>query len=120
VRQLVERRPQWAALMRAAGAADVLESEANFVLTRWEKDKYVLLKVGLPERGIRVRDVGGAPGLENCLRVSIAGGDALRATAAALAELSSFPSMEAFRSSPRTPRSSMGSSSTSRRDGVGS
>lgn len=120
VRQLVARRPQWAALFRAAGAREVLDSEANFLLTRWERDKYVLLKEGLPERGIRVRDVGGAPGLESCLRVSIAGGDALRATAAALAELPSFPSMEVFRRSSRTPRSSMGVSGSSGREGVGS
>jgi histidinol-phosphate aminotransferase len=120
VRQLVERRPQWSALLRAAGANDVVESEANFVLTRWEKDRYVLLKEGLPERGIRVRDVGGAPGLENCLRVSIAGGDALRATAGALAELSSFPSMEAFRSLPRSARGSAGAPDPSRQNGGGS
>lgn len=120
VRQLVARRPQWAALFRAAGAGGVLDSEANFVLTRWERDRYVLLKEGLPERGIRVRDVGGAPGLENCLRVSIAGGDALRATAAALADVLSLPSMEVFGSSTRSSRSSTGAPGSGRQAGVGS
>jgi histidinol-phosphate aminotransferase len=120
VRQLVERRPQWAALLRAAGATDVLASEANFVLTRWTKDNYVLLKEGLPGRGIRVRDVGGSPGLGNCLRVSIAGGDALRAIAAALAEVLSLPSMDVFRSSSRSSGISSGAPSSSRQGGGGS
>jgi len=120
VRQLIERRPQWTALLRAAGATAVPESEANFVLTRWTKDNYLLLKEGLPERGIRVRDIGGSPGLEDCLRVSIAGGDALRATAAALAEVLSLPSMDVFRSSSRAFRPSVSAADSSRQDGGGS
>lgn len=89
VRLLVARRAQWRALL-AASQDEVFDSEANFLLTRNEKQKSLLVKESLAERGIRVRDVSAGPGLEGCLRFSIGTGAALRAVSQTLAESSSF------------------------------
>jgi len=83
VRLLVARRAQWRALL-AASQDEVFDSEANFCLIRNRKEKSLLVKELLAERGIRVRDVSGGPGLEGCLRFSVGTGAALRATARAL------------------------------------
>jgi histidinol-phosphate aminotransferase len=85
VRLLVARRPQWAAMLKEAGF-EVFPSEANFLLVRCsppEKAKEVWRT--LEERGIRVRDVSGYPGLAGCLRVSVGTGSSLRAVRAAFA-----------------------------------
>ena len=89
VRQLVARREQWRALL-ARSQDEVFESEANFLLARNEKQKSLLVKDSLAERGIRVRDVSAGPGLEGCLRFSVGSGAALRATAQAMKGLVSF------------------------------
>jgi histidinol-phosphate aminotransferase len=84
VRLLVARRPQWGAMLAEAGF-EVFPSEANFVLIRTppqEPARQVQTK--LAERGVRVRDVGGYPGLAGCLRVSVGSGASLRAMRAAL------------------------------------
>jgi len=81
VRLLVARRPQWEAMLREEGF-EVFPSEANFLLVRTSNAKEVQAR--LEERGIRVRDVSGYPGLAGCLRVSIGTGASLRAVRAAL------------------------------------
>lgn len=84
VRLIVARRPQWAEMLKEAGF-EVFPSEANFLLIRAtppEKAKEV--RRTLEERGIRVRDVSGYPGLAGCLRVSVGTGASLRAVRAAL------------------------------------
>jgi histidinol-phosphate aminotransferase len=78
---LVARRAQWAAMLAEAGL-EVFPSEANFLLVRSGKAKEI--RETLEARSIRVRDVGGYPGLAGCLRVSVGTGAALRAVRAAL------------------------------------
>ncbi len=91
VRLLVARRPQWAALLAEAGF-EVFPSEANFVLIRTTpKEPAREVQAKLAEQGIRVRDVGGYPGLAGCLRVSVGTGAALRAMRAALRGGQSLP-----------------------------
>lgn len=85
VRLLVARRAQWRATL-ATSQAEVFASEANFLLVRNEREKSLLVRDSLAERGIRVRDVSGGPGLEGCLRFSIGTGPALRAVAQTLSE----------------------------------
>lgn len=89
VRLLVARRAQWRALL-ATSQDEVLDSEANFLLVRNERQKGLLVRDSLAERGIRVRDVSGGQGLEGCLRFSVGTGAALRATARAMNEHFSF------------------------------
>lgn len=86
VTQLVRRRPAWGELFTRFGA-EVFPSEANFVLTRWPEREFRLLTEGLEGHGIRVRNVSSGPGLARCLRISVAGGAALRAMTQALASL---------------------------------
>ena len=86
VKQLVRRRPAWTDLLAGFGA-EVFPSEANFVLTRWPEREFGLLSGGLESHGIRVRNVSTGPGLARCLRISVAGGAALRAMKAALESL---------------------------------
>jgi histidinol-phosphate aminotransferase len=84
VRLIVGRRPQWAAMLAEEGF-EVFPSEANFLLVRRSPPEQAReLQRRLDERGIRVRDVGGYPGLAGCLRVSIGTGASLRAVRAAL------------------------------------
>ena len=99
VRLLVARRAEWRALL-AASQTEVFDSEANFLLVRNEKQKSLLVKESLAERGIRVRDVSGGLGLEGCLRFSVGSGQALRAVQRALGEV--FSIAEGF--SLREPR----------------
>jgi histidinol-phosphate aminotransferase len=81
------RRAQWREMLAAAGLA-VLPSEANFLLARCATPAAAqAVRDGLAARGIRVRDVGGYPGLAGCLRISVGSGAALRATREALAEI---------------------------------
>jgi histidinol-phosphate aminotransferase len=81
---LIARRAQWAAMLAAAGL-EVFPSEANFLLVRCgSPEKAKEIRETLEARSIRVRDVGGYPGLAGCLRVSIGTGAALRAVRAAL------------------------------------
>jgi histidinol-phosphate aminotransferase len=90
VRVLRGRRAQLARLLGAAGL-EVFPSAANFVLARaggadpWTAARR--LRAGLEARGLRVRDVGSAPGLAGCLRFSVGDGRAMRALAAALSEI---------------------------------
>lgn len=87
-RQLVARREGWRRMLEAAGA-EVFPSEANFLLTRWNERDFPRVVAALAARGIRVRDVSAGPGLARCLRVSLAGGGALRAVRRALEEMPS-------------------------------
>ncbi len=86
IRVLRGRRPQWAAMLRDAGF-EVFPSAANFLLVRRRDRPVDTLRRGLEERGIRVRDVSGYPGLAGCLRFSVGSGTALRAVRRALAEI---------------------------------
>jgi histidinol-phosphate aminotransferase len=84
---VIARRAQWREMLAAAGLA-VLPSEANFLLVRCAAPAAAqTVRDGLAARGIRVRDVGGYPGLAGCLRISVGSGAALRATREALAEI---------------------------------
>lgn len=89
VRLLVARRAQWRATL-ATSQSEVFASEGNFLLVRNEKQKSLLVKGQLAERGIRVRDVSAGPGLEGCLRFSVGTGPALRAVQQALGGPRSF------------------------------
>ncbi|HYX26117.1 MAG TPA: aminotransferase class I/II-fold pyridoxal phosphate-dependent enzyme, partial [Thermoanaerobaculia bacterium] len=81
---LIARRAQWAAMLGEAGL-EVFPSEANFLLVRCgSPEKAQEVRETLEARSIRVRDVGGYPGLAGCLRVSVGTGAALRAVRAAL------------------------------------
>jgi histidinol-phosphate aminotransferase len=85
------RREGWARMLRGAGC-EVFPSEANFLLVRFPSPAAARrVKTGLAHRGILVREVGAgvsaASGLSGCLRISIGGGAALRATRQALAEI---------------------------------
>jgi histidinol-phosphate aminotransferase len=84
------RRPGWARMLAAAGL-EVFPSEANFLLVRCSSaEETKRVKMGLALRGILVRDVGSgssSSGLAGCLRISIGGGAALRATRQALSEI---------------------------------
>jgi histidinol-phosphate aminotransferase len=88
VRHLIARREQWRRALASAGL-EVFPSEANFLLARCPggPPAAARLRRGLEQRGIRVRDVGAAPGLAGCLRWSVGSGAALRAARRALAEL---------------------------------
>ncbi|MEO8195823.1 MAG: histidinol-phosphate transaminase [Thermoanaerobaculia bacterium] len=89
VRLLVARRAQWRALL-ATSQQEVFDSDANFLLVRNEKEKSLLVRERLAERGIRVRDVSGGLGLAGCLRFSVGTGAALRAVSQAMDERFSF------------------------------
>jgi len=86
VRQLVARRDGWRRMLASAGA-EVFPSEANFLLTRWSERDFPRVLAALAAHDIRVRDVSSGPGLARCLRVSLAGGAALRAVRRALEEI---------------------------------
>lgn len=86
VRQLVARRDGYRRALERAGA-EVFPSEANFLLARWSAEALPRVRAALDAHGIRLRDVSGDPGLERCLRVSLAGGAALRALERALKEI---------------------------------
>jgi histidinol-phosphate aminotransferase len=90
VAAVLGRRPGWERMLREAGC-EVFPSEANFLLVRLPSAAEARrVKQELAERGILVRDVGSGSsvgGLAGCLRVSIGGGAALRATQQALAEI---------------------------------
>jgi histidinol-phosphate aminotransferase len=88
VAAILGRRPEWARRLAQAGLT-VFPSEGNFLLVRVPSGSTAAalqVKEALARRGILVRDVGAAPGLAGCLRVSIGDGRALRATREALAE----------------------------------
>jgi histidinol-phosphate aminotransferase len=88
VRVLVARRARWAAMLAGFGL-EVFPSEANFLLVRCGAQTGGAAAVwrGLAERGIVVRRVDHYPGLAGCLRITVAGGAAQRAVAAAFAEI---------------------------------
>ncbi|HEX3557318.1 MAG TPA: aminotransferase class I/II-fold pyridoxal phosphate-dependent enzyme [Thermoanaerobaculia bacterium] len=99
---LIARRAQWAAMLAEAGL-EIFPSEANFLLVRCgspERAKEV--RETLEARSIRVRDVGGYPGLAGCLRVSVGTGAALRAVRAALGP-SAAPSQDPHHPGPLLP-----------------
>ena len=84
VEAVVGRRQHWTEMLRARGL-EVFPSQGNFLLAR--HPAAAVLQRGLAERGIRVRDVSGYPGLANCFRISIGSGAALRATREALEDI---------------------------------
>jgi histidinol-phosphate aminotransferase len=97
---LRKRREEWAEMLRELGGAggdrgfEVFPSEANFVLVRLPDPESAdridrigaarALHRGLAERGVLVRDVGGGPGLDGCLRITIGTQPAYRALKKAL------------------------------------
>ena len=84
IRVLRGRRGQWVSMLAEAGL-EVFPSQANFILVRHPASHR--LRDGLEARGIRVRDVGGYPGLAGCLRISVGDGRSLRAVRAALSAI---------------------------------
>lgn len=84
VRTVKGRRLQWALMFEDLGF-EVFPSQTNFLLIR--HPRAAALNRGLAQRGIRMRDVSGYPGLDCCFRVSVGSGLALRATRLALTEL---------------------------------
>lgn len=84
VRVLLGRRPQWAAMLAAAGF-HVYPSQANFLLARHPRAPEI--GRALDRRGIRIRVLGGHPILAECLRFSVGDGPALRAVRQALSEI---------------------------------
>lgn len=89
VRVLLGRRPQWAEMFRHLGF-EVFPSEANFLLVRWpehEPGGIEDFRLGLEQRGIRVRNMSGYPGLAGCMRVSVGSGIALREVREALQDI---------------------------------
>jgi histidinol-phosphate aminotransferase len=88
VELVVRRRTQWADVLAGHGL-EVFPSEANFLLARVPGGAEAgrALFAALAARSIRVRDVGGYPGLAGCLRVSVGDGAALRAVDRALTEI---------------------------------
>jgi histidinol-phosphate aminotransferase len=87
VRVILGRRAQWARMLAEEGL-EVFPSETNFLLVRCASPERAReIRDGLAARGIRIRDVGSAPGLAGCLRFSVGSGQALRETHLALAEI---------------------------------
>lgn len=87
VAAIVGRRDQWMEMFRRHGL-DPLPSQANFLLVRCGSPaRSGLIRDGLAERGILVREVGHYPGLSGCLRVSVGNGVALRDTDSALTKI---------------------------------
>lgn len=70
VRRLVSQRSAWEDTLREGGA-EVFPGEANFVLARWQPERFERVKAALSRCRIRVRDVSLGPGLAGCLRVSL-------------------------------------------------
>jgi histidinol-phosphate aminotransferase len=100
VRVLLGRRPQWAAMLAAAGL-EVFPSEANFLLVRCgAAERARELAATLAARGIRVRDVGAYPGLAGALRISVGSGSDLRAMSKALGVEGATPHLASPRSQP--------------------
>ncbi|MEM7482474.1 MAG: histidinol-phosphate transaminase [Acidobacteriota bacterium] len=85
VRLLNGRREPWRAMLKRHGIP-TLASETNFFLARCG-GRAPAIHAGLAARGIRVRDVGGYPGLAGCLRFSVGSGPALRAVDEALTDM---------------------------------
>ena len=83
VRVLIGRRAQWSEMLRRHGF-EVFDSQANFVLARHQSADAI--RGFLADRGILVRKVSHYPGLENCMRIAIGSGRALRDTDRALFE----------------------------------
>jgi histidinol-phosphate aminotransferase len=90
VAAIVALRRRWSESLTGFGF-EVLPSEGNFLLARVPEERLGLgvdrVRRGLGERGILVRDVSAYPGLAGCMRVSVGGKRALRATEAALEEM---------------------------------
>ncbi|MGD2116668.1 MAG: histidinol-phosphate transaminase, partial [Acidobacteriota bacterium] len=94
VRALESLRDEWRAMLEAVGGGrpgwslHVYPSQANFLLVRFaERPEAARVHRGLAERGILVRDFDRAPGCAGCLRFTVGGRPALRATRAALQEM---------------------------------
>ncbi len=91
VRALNALRGAWRAMLEdfaAPWGLEVYPSEANFLLVRFaDRAEAVRVHRGLAERGILVRDFDRAPGCAGCLRFTVGGRPALRATRRALEEL---------------------------------
>lgn len=92
IRAILGRRPQWTAMLEGHGFA-VFPSEANFLLIR--HPRAAAIQSALEERGIRMRDVSGYPGLDGCLRVSVGSGRDLRAVDRALGAILESPTGDA-------------------------
>lgn len=84
LRVIRARRLQWEAMLMRFGF-EVTPSAANFILVR--HPRWMAIRDGFEERGIRVRKLGGHPALADSLRITVAGGDALRAVRRALEEI---------------------------------
>jgi histidinol dehydrogenase len=84
VRLIVGLREKWRALLEGFGF-EVFPSQGNFLLLR--APEMELIRLALAERGILIRKMSHYPGLQDCARLGIGDGRALRATAAALEEI---------------------------------
>lgn len=69
IQMMIAERKRMAALLDKLAGVTVFPSETNFVLIRYAKAKE--LNEYLESRGIGIRCFGDAPGLKNCLRISM-------------------------------------------------
>jgi len=101
VRALIALREEWRTMLRETvprWRLDVLPSEANFLLVRFGGDPAGRARArrvldGLAARGILVRDFDRAPGCAGCVRFTVGGRRALRATRSALEEIAEEETM---------------------------
>ena len=69
IQQMIAERNRMSKLYASLEGFKVYPSQTNFILVKY--DKAVLLNEALVEASIGVRSFGSAPGLENCLRISM-------------------------------------------------
>jgi len=70
VREVIRERARVAKGLAGVPGVEVFSSEANFILFRTTHASDALFE-GLLAEGVLVRNLGGAPGLVNCLRVTV-------------------------------------------------
>ena len=70
IAQIISERDRLATALQAITGITVFPSQANFILIRVAGGS-AALTAALAAQEIGVRDFGGAPGLENCIRVSV-------------------------------------------------
>ena len=88
VEQIVRERCRFVTGLQGIEGITVFPGEANFVLVRLEaRPGTEVFRALRDEHGILVRDVSAAPGLDNCLRISIGTREDMDATLVALRAL---------------------------------
>jgi histidinol-phosphate aminotransferase len=88
VREVIANRERLAARLAALPGLTAYPSAANFVLIRLQTvPAHEVFRRLLDEYGILIRDVSGASGLEQCLRISVGTAEGMDAVADALGEI---------------------------------